>query len=118
MDLFAAVRAEISENCRSSFTTESSSAAELELEAYLSELKASGGTFLSVDPFAFWNERKDKYPFMYNVAVDVLAIPATSAPVERVFSRASFILSRKRHNLEDKKLESELFYKVNIEFMS
>ena len=32
---------------------------------------------------------------MYNIAVDALSDPATTAPVERVFSRASYILSKK-----------------------
>lgn len=54
---------------------------------------------------------------MHNIAVDVLCIPATSAPSERVFSRASFVLARKRHNLCDEKLENGVFYKMNIEFL-
>ena len=32
---------------------------------------------------------------MYKIAVDALSDPATTAPVERVFSRASYILSKK-----------------------
>ena len=51
-------------------------------------------------------------------ALAVLSIPATSAPVERIFSHASFILGRNRHNLSDEKLEEELFYKVNVEFIA
>ena len=52
------------------------------------------------------------------LALAVLSIPATSAPVGRIFSHASFILRRNRHNSSDEKLEEELFYKVNVEFIA
>src|SRR5437868_8529380 len=32
---------------------------------------------------------------MHNIVVDALSVPATTAPVERIFSRASYILSKK-----------------------
>ena len=35
---------------------------------------------------------------MYNIAVDVLSVPATPALVEWVFSRASYILSKKDYD--------------------
>ena len=35
---------------------------------------------------------------MYNIAIDVLCVPATPAPVERVFNRASYILSKKDYD--------------------
>ena len=55
---------------------------------------------------------------MYNIAVDALSVPATTAPVERVFSRASYILSKKRHNLSNEKLEMELLCKFNSDLLA
>lgn len=39
----------------------------------------------SVNPLEYWKSQSHKYPTISAVAVDILAIPATSAPVERVF---------------------------------
>ena len=41
---------------------------------------------------------RDFWDILYNIAVDVLSVSATAAPVERVFSRASYILSKKDYN--------------------
>ncbi len=35
-------------------------------------------------PFALWKEHEGKYPFISAMAQDILAIPATSTPSERV----------------------------------
>lgn len=108
-DLFAAARARIAEKRRQATETLVDSV-DQELQMYFNDIKASDGGSCSDDPFTFWIKQAKRLPQMFNVAVDVLSIPATTAPVERIFSRASFILSKKRHNLKDKKLESELFF--------
>ncbi|KAI7810944.1 hypothetical protein IRJ41_008551 [Triplophysa rosa] len=38
------------------------------------------------DPLKFWFHNKDKYPHLHVLALKVLSVPASSAPVERVFS--------------------------------
>ncbi|XP_016407175.1 zinc finger BED domain-containing protein 4-like [Sinocyclocheilus rhinocerous] len=38
------------------------------------------------DPLMFWAHNKDKYPHLHALALKVLSVPASSAPVERVFS--------------------------------
>ena len=75
-------------------------------------------SFAAGDPCTFWINRTEKFPHLQKVALAVLSIPATLAPVERIFSHASFILGRNLHNLSDEKLEEELFYKVNVEFIA
>ena len=55
---------------------------------------------------------------MYNIAVDALSVPATTAPVERVFSRASYILSKIRQNLSNEKLEMKLLCKFNSDLLA
>lgn len=65
------------------------------------------------DPMDFWLTKKEQLPKLFNVARAVLSVPATSAPSERVFSQCSIILDKKRHNLSDRRLESEIFFKFN-----
>lgn len=91
-------------------------ALEREIELYLNTIRPAD--VRSEEPFEFWIRRSEIMPKMHNVAIDVLSIPATSAPSERVFSRASYILDRKRHNLDDDKVELELMYKINQEYLN
>ena len=107
------VRAKISER-QKSYSGGLSDRTPLDIEqgVYVSEMRKLAN---HNDAFAFWSEQKERLPLMYNVAVDVLSVPATTAPVERMFSRASYILSKKRHNLSDEKLEIELLCKFNAE---
>src|SRR5262245_50755856 len=50
----------------------------------------------STDVLAWWKEHSGKYPCLARIARDYLAISATSAPVERVFSGGTNLISRKR----------------------
>ena len=45
-------------------------------------------TARAVDPLTFWIEQENMYPLLATLAVEVLTIPASSTPVERVFSTA------------------------------
>ena len=38
-----------------------------------------------VDPLTFWIEQENMYPLLVTLAVEVLTIPVSSTPVERVF---------------------------------
>lgn len=52
------------------------------------------------------------------LALQVLAIPATSAGIERIFSLAGFVLEKRRFRLNSTSLENELFVKINRKFLS
>ena len=65
------------------------------------------------DPFTFWMEQASVYPLLSSVAIDVLSIPASSAPVERVFSTAGESTTGKRNRLSDHNLEREVLSHVN-----
>lgn len=67
------------------------------------------------DPFSFWNNHRIAYPNLASLAGDILAVPATSAPVERVFSRASCVIG-KRVKLSGDRLEREVMLKSNRKF--
>ena len=58
---------------------------QVEVTRYFEAIESLGD---SVDPLEYWKSQSHEYPLISAVAVDILAIPATSAPVERVFSSA------------------------------
>ena len=51
------------------------------------------------DPISWWRNNEAKYPNIAKVAKKYLGIPASSAPSERVFSRAAIILKRQMARL-------------------
>ena len=45
------------------------------------------------DPLKWWKENQNKYPTAAGVAKEYLATPATSAPLERIWSCAARVLT-------------------------
>lgn len=85
------------------------STAEEEATAYFKQL----ATFPDVgNPMVFWESHRREFPLLAEYACDVLAIPASSAAVESVFSVAGHATSGRRHNLSVN-LEREVMIKVN-----
>ena len=58
-----------------------------------------------VDPVTIWLQNESQYPLLSPVAIDLLCIPASPAPVERTFSVAAESTTGKRNRLTDKNLE-------------
>jgi hypothetical protein len=52
-----------------------------------------------IDIFKYWASKEYEFPTIARVARDHLAIPATSAPSESVFSMGSDIITKKRNRL-------------------
>mmetsp|Transcript_16946 Transcript_16946/g.43518 ORF Transcript_16946/g.43518 Transcript_16946/m.43518 type:complete len:106 (-) Transcript_16946:722-1039(-) len=52
------------------------------------------------DPLVWWSKRRTHFPRLFKIAKRLLAIPASSAPSERVFSLASLVLTRLRGRLD------------------
>ena len=50
---------------------------------------------LDVNPIVFWSERKETK--LSNVALQLFSVPCSSAPVERLFSKAGVILNQRRN---------------------
>lgn len=44
------------------------------------------------DALVFWAKNHDWFPLLHNIALKVLSVPASSAPVESVFSRGGIIM--------------------------
>jgi hypothetical protein len=80
-----------------------------ELEAYkgLPALPAfqlsSRGRVKILDPLQWWKKKQDQFPILSKLARVYLAVPATSAPSERVFSKANHIISKTRCRLDPAK---------------
>ncbi len=80
----------IQNNSRSSFTISQ------EFEKYLTSGRESN-SFLQ--PLEWWKANSYVYPKLAKVARKVLAIPATSAASERIFSRARLVMPWNRSRL-------------------
>jgi hypothetical protein len=66
------------------------------------------------DPLEWWKRNQLKYPYLARLARLYLAVPATSAPSERIWSRASRILTLERANLKPKVAQRIMFIKENL----
>ncbi len=85
---------------------------ELELEMYLTN------GFEDVSPLDYWLKKAVTLPQLAKVAFQILPLPASSAPIERVFSLAGIACSGKRNRLGDSSLENEVMLKANRVFCS
>ena len=70
----------------------------------------------NTDPIEYWLNQQVTYPLLISVAIDILSIPRSSAPVERVFSTAGDSTIGKRNRLSDHNLEQEVLLKKNKHF--
>ena len=82
----------------------------VEVERYLSSVLTLPE---HVDPVTFWLENENSFPILSPFAIDMLCIPASSAPVERTFSTAGESTCGRRNWLSDKNLEREVLLRRN-----
>lgn len=64
-------------------------------------------------PLQWWKDHKVEYPILAKLACRYLAIPATSAPCERVFSASGNIITEKRSRLDSETAQQLLFIHEN-----
>jgi hypothetical protein len=81
-----------------------------ELDFYLRE----PGIALEACPLIWWKEKAGVYPTLYEMARVYLAIPASSAPSERVFSVGKITLDHKRRSLDPDRVARLVFLKKNM----
>lgn len=65
------------------------------------------------NPLVFWKGQQDAFPKLTQLARKLLMVPATSAPVERVFSHGGIIMRPHRARLGHNLLSALMFLKVN-----
>ncbi len=80
---------------------------------YLEEVDGYDPTEGRCNVFHFWADNKKKFPHLSNLAIRVLSIPASSAPIERVFSRGGIIMRPHRARLGAETLSKLIFLKCN-----
>ncbi len=66
-----------------------------------------------VEAVDFWAKKSEEYPKLSRIALAVLSIPATTAPVERTFSRCGLCSSNLNAAITDENLAREAKIKVN-----
>ena len=85
-----------------------------EIEEYLSEECAA----MDSDPFLYWKTHSNKFPNIAKVASKYLAVAATSAPVERLFSVAGKTFRAERCSLKDNTFQNLIMIKCNHNILS
>ena len=70
-----------------------------------------------VNPLPWWRENASRFPLLSELAHVYLAIPATSAPSERVWSRASRILTCKRSVMKPEVAQGMMFLMENSQVL-
>jgi hypothetical protein len=66
-----------------------------------------------VNPLDWWRSNSSKYPRLSILARRYLAIPGTSVPSERIFSKAGLILSKLRNRLSSSCVDRIIFLNKN-----
>ncbi|KAG7173680.1 Zinc finger BED domain-containing protein 4-like 8 [Homarus americanus] len=65
------------------------------------------------DPLGYWRAKQPEFPVLTRLAAKYLAIPATSAPVDRLFAIAGKLFRPERCNLSDKRFEQLMMIRCN-----
>ena len=84
-----------------------------EFTLYLNIMASENTHFLQFDLWDFWKKNRTKMPTLYNLAMDVYSIPASSASVEREFSKAKRFQGEHRINLSGTRLEDQMIIAGN-----
>ena len=96
---------------RGAVTTSAEARARSELSLYLREpilpMTHEDGTF--TNPLDWWRVNATRFPLVAKLAMQILAIPATSAPAERVFSLAGITIANDRARLLPENANELLF---------
>jgi len=66
-----------------------------------------------LDCLAFWHLRQRELDKLYYTALHALSTPASSAPIERVFSKGGLITEPLRSKLLDSRVSTLIFLKRN-----
>jgi hypothetical protein len=65
------------------------------------------------DPLAWWKRKEPLFPRLARLARKYLALPASSAPSERIFSKMNAVVDKRRASLDPDRVERLVFIKEN-----
>ena len=93
---------------------------EAELAAYLMDpgLPVIGDDGSHFDPLKWWASNHHRFEVLAMLALKYLSIPGTSAPSERVWSRAAQVLTAKRSKLDPEVSSGIMFVKENMPMLA
>lgn len=99
---------------------------EAEFGRYLSlkvhrDVDKKTGRKIPIDPLRWWRDRRQDFPLLSQMAIDVLSVPAMSAECERVFSQGKLTITSQRHGMKGATLDvllclkdlEVLYYRIN-----
>ena len=69
----------------------------------------------SSDPLEFWKARQYQLPNLATLVIEYLCVPATSTPLDRVFSMAGDTISNERAKLSPDRADMLIFLKKNTQ---
>ena len=81
---------------------------------HISEYLQEPATDESCEPLRYWRENQHRFPALSKLACKYLAITASSAPVERLFSVAGKVFRPDRCCLSDSRFEDLMFIRYNL----
>jgi hypothetical protein len=76
-----------------------------ELESYLQIEQHKAST----NAFKWWHNRKDQFPILSSIALEKLSIPASSAVVERAFSKTRTVVHERNKSLTKSKANTKCY---------
>ncbi|OQV24208.1 hypothetical protein BV898_02155 [Hypsibius exemplaris] len=89
------------------------SALDFEIDLYMANSIFADDFGYDDDPANFWRGNVGFFPLLSPLALDILAIPASSAPSERLFSTAGFDTAGRRNRLTGLNLERHVLIQKN-----
>lgn len=69
------------------------------------------------DAMEYWKVKEKEFPSLSRLVKQMFSVPATSAPIERVFSQGGKSLTPLRSISKPKNLETLIFLKINSQYM-
>ena len=87
-----------------------------ELKSY-EELTFTAEDKENMDVLEFWKSKKINLPYLYQAAMGLLHIPATSVPTEYIFSEAGYIDCARRSKILQVNLDRDLFLRKNLRYV-
>ena len=84
-------------------------------KVHLSLLDKKNGKYSN--PLDWWKKEQNTYPILARLAQEFLAIPATSAPSERVWSRSAQIMTLKRAKVKPELSQRMMFVRENCSLL-
>lgn len=85
----------------------------LTIDAEISQYENTFSMIYEDNPLSFWKNYEQRLPLLASIARKYLAIPASSSPSERAFSRFKFITPSTRNRLDSTRIQ-QLMYMQSV----